>query len=99
MHDAQAADAEHLCYRDHDAVGRSVMGAPEVLGVKPRWLTRLADFIWTHQRVMPKIHYVGQFLPWHRLFLYEYERALREECLYFGGVPYNPRILSAAGPC
>lgn len=52
-------------------------------GVTNRW----EDFIWTHQRVMPTIHGVGHFLPWHRLFLFEYERVLRVECGYEGTIP------------
>ncbi|KAG6828512.1 hypothetical protein H0H92_007729 [Tricholoma furcatifolium] len=34
------------------------------------------------------VHTVGQFLPWHRLFLAINERALREECGYKGTIPY-----------
>ncbi|MCJ1352127.1 MAG: hypothetical protein MMC33_002111 [Icmadophila ericetorum] len=30
----------------------------------------------------------GYFLPWHRMFVYLYEKALREECGYTGYQPY-----------
>lgn len=34
------------------------------------------------------IHYSGTFPPWHRWFVYTYEKALREECGYKGYQPY-----------
>lgn len=34
------------------------------------------------------IHYTGNFLGWHRWFLYIYEQALRNECGYKGYAPY-----------
>jgi tyrosinase len=34
------------------------------------------------------IHFTGNFLTWHRWFLYSYEQALRQECGYKGYAPY-----------
>lgn len=34
------------------------------------------------------IHFTGNFLTWHRWFLYSYEQALRNECGYKGYAPY-----------
>ncbi|KAJ8462778.1 hypothetical protein ONZ45_g17812 [Pleurotus djamor] len=50
--------------------------------------TRFDDFQALHVSLMPEIHLVGQFLPWHRRFLNVYETALREECGYNGAQPY-----------
>jgi len=41
------------------------------------------------------IHFVGFFLPWHRLYVAAYEKALREECFYQGGQPYWDWTLDA----
>ncbi|KAG9217933.1 hypothetical protein CCMSSC00406_0008574 [Pleurotus cornucopiae] len=50
--------------------------------------TRFDDFQALHVSLMPEIHLVGQFLPWHRRMLQVYEKALREECGYTGAQPY-----------
>lgn len=34
------------------------------------------------------VHFVGHFLPWHRLFVATYESMLRNECGYSGAQPY-----------
>lgn len=44
---------------------------------KSRW----DDLVATHQYWTPQIHFVAQFLPWHRLFMNEYQKIIREECL------------------
>lgn len=56
---------------------------------------RYEDFLAVHQAYTPKVHWVGQFLPWHRAFLHEFETALRNECAYFGGLPYWETSLDA----
>lgn len=66
-----------------------LIGSPGALqalasGVRTRW----DDFVYTHQIFMPMVHNAGQFLPWHRLYLYEYERVLRSECGYSGYLPW-----------
>ncbi|KAI4592726.1 hypothetical protein KJ359_010485 [Pestalotiopsis sp. 9143b] len=46
------------------------------------------DFAWVHAKLNLQIHFVAQFLPWHRVFLRLYENALRSECSYSGLTPY-----------
>ncbi|RPA76205.1 Di-copper centre-containing protein [Ascobolus immersus RN42] len=41
-----------------------------------------------HKIQTPWVHYTGLFLPWHRLFLREFERSLQEKCGYQGALPY-----------
>ncbi|KAF8053794.1 hypothetical protein FPV67DRAFT_1461980 [Lyophyllum atratum] len=75
--------------KDYLRAVKCMMAKPPKLGSYAEGITtRWEDFIWIHQSMMPMVHWVGHFLPWHRLFLYEYERVLREECGYAGGVPY-----------
>ncbi|KAM3081244.1 hypothetical protein ACMFMG_005199 [Clarireedia jacksonii] len=50
--------------------------------------SRFDDFIVTHIQQTLTIHYTGNFMPWHRWFVYTYEKALREECGYTGYQPY-----------
>ncbi|KAJ5819931.1 hypothetical protein N7474_005522 [Penicillium riverlandense] len=56
----------------------------EYPGVK----SRLDDFVATHINYTLRVHYDGLFLPWHRRYLWLWERALREECGYRGHLPY-----------
>ncbi|KAH8651636.1 hypothetical protein BGZ60DRAFT_473728 [Tricladium varicosporioides] len=49
---------------------------------------RFDDFVAAHQNQTPFIHYSGTFLGWHRYYVWEYEKALREECGYQGYQPY-----------
>jgi tyrosinase len=41
----------------------------------------------THINYTLNSHYSGLFLPWHRHFLWLFEKALREECGYKGYLP------------
>ncbi|KAH6885347.1 hypothetical protein B0T10DRAFT_530949 [Thelonectria olida] len=50
--------------------------------------SRFDDFVVTHIQQTLTIHYTGNFMPWHRWFVYQYEKALREECGYEGYQPY-----------
>ncbi|TFK33809.1 hypothetical protein BDQ12DRAFT_765863 [Crucibulum laeve] len=50
--------------------------------------TRFDDFQALHINLAEVIHAVGQFLGWHRQFLFVYEKALREECGYQGAQSY-----------
>lgn len=45
------------------------------------------DFVAAHIQHTLSIHLTGNFLPWHRWLIHEYERALREE---FGYKGYQP---------
>ncbi|KAJ4985270.1 FAD-binding domain-containing protein [Stagonosporopsis vannaccii] len=49
---------------------------------------RYDDFVAQHINQTLSIHGTGNFLTWHRLFVYSYEKALREECNYAGYQPY-----------
>jgi len=55
-----------------------------VAGAKSRY----DDIVATHINQTFSIHYVGLFLPWHRMFTNYYESVLRNECGYTGGQPY-----------
>jgi tyrosinase len=49
---------------------------------------RYDDFVAQHINQTLTIHGTGNFLSWHRYFVYGYEKALREECGYKGYQPY-----------
>jgi tyrosinase len=42
----------------------------------------------THINQTLHIHYTGNFLSWHRYYVWIYEKSLREECGYTGYQPY-----------
>ncbi|CCO31011.1 hypothetical protein BN14_05045 [Rhizoctonia solani AG-1 IB] len=46
------------------------------------------DLIYAHMNLNPLIHWTGRFLPWHRVYLFEWTNILRDECGYKGVVPY-----------
>ncbi|CUA71592.1 hypothetical protein RSOLAG22IIIB_09681 [Rhizoctonia solani] len=46
------------------------------------------DLSYAHMNLNPLIHWTGRFLPWHRVYLFEWTNILREECGYDGVVPY-----------
>ncbi|KAJ5644069.1 domain di-copper centre [Penicillium longicatenatum] len=50
--------------------------------------SRFDDFVATHINYTLHVHYSGLFLPWHRQFLWLWEKAVREECGYTGHLPY-----------
>lgn len=66
---------------------------PEFPLAKTRW----EDMIMIHKSMTPKVHFVGQFLPWHRMFLHHFETVLRNECLYQGALPYWDMSIDVAG--
>ncbi|KAF2743180.1 Di-copper centre-containing protein [Sporormia fimetaria CBS 119925] len=49
---------------------------------------RFDDFVAQHIDQAISIHGTGNFLSWHRYFVFGYEKALREECGYMGSQPY-----------
>ncbi|RDH26962.1 hypothetical protein BDQ94DRAFT_164037 [Aspergillus welwitschiae] len=51
-------------------------------------VTRYDDLNAMHQVQTKTIHRVGQFLPFHRLYVHAYEKILREECGYTGPTPW-----------
>ncbi|CAE6509048.1 unnamed protein product [Rhizoctonia solani] len=46
------------------------------------------DLVYAHMNLNSLIHWTGRFLPWHRVYLFEWTNILREECGYEGVVPY-----------
>lgn len=50
--------------------------------------SRYDDFVAQHINQTRTIHGTGNFLSWHRYFVYGYEKALRDECGYKGTQPY-----------
>lgn len=47
--------------------------------------SRYEDFVQTHQVMTDRVHGNGLFLPWHRYFVWAFERALRGECGFADG--------------
>jgi tyrosinase len=50
--------------------------------------SRLDDLVYTHNSLNLDIHFVANFLPWHRWFVQYHERLLRDECDFKGTQPY-----------
>ncbi|KAH8891538.1 monooxygenase [Thozetella sp. PMI_491] len=50
--------------------------------------TRMDDLVYTHFSLNTEIHFVANFLPWHRWFVQLHEDLLRTECGYTGTQPY-----------
>ncbi|KAL0580213.1 hypothetical protein V5O48_001806 [Marasmius crinis-equi] len=78
--DKQAYHAANLCLRSR----------PKQRYNENFVVTRLDDLTWTHVSLADQqvIHYVADFLPWHRMFVNEHEKMLREECGYTGPYAY-----------
>lgn len=53
------------------------------------------DFPYVHVQLDAQIHYVAQFLPWHRFFVQIYEETLRD-CGYMGPMAYWDWTLDSA---
>ncbi|KAF1992991.1 Di-copper centre-containing protein [Amniculicola lignicola CBS 123094] len=56
--------------------------------VIPGARSRFDDLHAAHINQTLWVHLSAYFLPWHRLFVHAYEKALRDECGYSGGQPY-----------
>ncbi|PVH96843.1 Di-copper centre-containing protein [Periconia macrospinosa] len=54
----------------------------------PGAVNRLDDFTYIHINQTNIIHNSGYLLPWHRIFLNQFETAMREECGYKSWLPY-----------
>lgn len=50
--------------------------------------TRLDELVYTHFALNTDIHFVANFLPWHRWYLKLHEDLLRTECGFTGTQPY-----------
>lgn len=57
-------------------------------------LRRYDDFQAVHSSSQGQIHFVAQFLPWHRKFIHIYEKELNS-CGYSGGLPRWNWVLDA----
>ncbi|KAI1328729.1 hypothetical protein F5Y16DRAFT_368554 [Xylariaceae sp. FL0255] len=66
--DRQALMAAFKCMMDKPSKGYA--------GATTRW----EDFASVHQQYTPNVHNNNKFLLWHRLFLWTFEQALRDEC-------------------
>ncbi|OBU00937.1 hypothetical protein VE01_00809 [Pseudogymnoascus verrucosus] len=58
------------------------------LSIIPGVRSRYDDFVGTHINQTLFIHSTGNFLGWHRYYVWTYEQALRNECNYQGHQPY-----------
>jgi len=70
-----------LCLQSKPSKSNSAYPAP---GARSRY----DDFVATHINQTLTIHGTGNFLSWHRYFMWTYEQALRNECGYKGYQPY-----------
>jgi tyrosinase len=50
--------------------------------------TRMDDLVYTHFSLNNDIHFVANFLPWHRWYTKLHEHLLRSECGFTGTQPY-----------
>lgn len=50
--------------------------------------TRMDDLVYTHFSLNTEIHFVANFLPWHRWYVKLHEDLLRDECGFTGTQPY-----------
>ena len=60
--------------------------------------SRYDDFVGSHMQQTPFVHADGLFLGYHRYYLWQYEKALRNECGYEGAQPYWDWTLSYEDP-
>jgi len=70
------------------------MKKPATLGLRGT-KTRFDEFQAIHQLQTYATHFVGAFLPFHRLMMHAHETALRNECGYTGHQPYWHEQLDA----
>ncbi|KAK7952804.1 uncharacterized protein PG986_008532 [Apiospora aurea] len=54
------------------------------------------DFIYAHSKTGVYSHYAAAFLPWHRMYVHLFEKALREMCSYAGPFVYWDWTLDSA---
>jgi tyrosinase len=57
-------------------------------GVNDAAKTRWDELQWVHITQSNIIHGVGDFLPWHRMYVRLHEQLLQDECNYTGAQPY-----------
>jgi len=71
-----------------------LMNKPSKLHIRAS-RTIFDDFQAAHVLLTEIVHYAGQFLPYHRLFVWAHEEALRRECGYRGAQPYWNETIDA----
>ncbi|EPE32098.1 Di-copper centre-containing [Glarea lozoyensis ATCC 20868] len=64
----------------------------------PGALNRFDDFVATHESMAPELHSTPHLFTAHRLYIWAYEKALRDECGYTGYQPYWNWARYAADP-
>ena len=78
--------------------------APSKLDSKkfPGAKSRYDDFVVVHMNQTLNIHGTGNFLSWHRYYIWSWENVLRKECGYKGTLPVCYRdpfyTLTVTGP-
>ncbi|CAK7204224.1 hypothetical protein SEUCBS139899_006978 [Sporothrix eucalyptigena] len=65
-----------------------LMNHPPVTGLVENATSVWDEFAYIHINQGNNIHYVGQFLPWHRYYVRTHELALQTLCGYEGAHPY-----------
>lgn len=83
LHRHTLSNAEKKAYLDSELC---LMKKPSISSL-PGARTRFDDFQVAHAWKTEIAHFVGQFLPLHRHFVYAHEEALRKECGYTGAQP------------
>ncbi|KAM7183930.1 hypothetical protein V8F20_012429 [Naviculisporaceae sp. PSN 640] len=71
-----------------------LMSKPGTLGLRGG-RTKFDEFQAVHVAQAEIAHFVGQFFPFHRLYVWAHEVALRKECGYTGGHPYWDETIDA----
>ncbi|KAK0732119.1 hypothetical protein B0H67DRAFT_631880 [Lasiosphaeris hirsuta] len=84
-------DEEKRSYIDAELC---LMRKPANLGIRGS-RTKFDEFQAAHALQTEIAHFVGQFLPFHRLFVWAHEKALRVVCNYTGSQPYWEEELDA----
>ncbi|KAL5380133.1 hypothetical protein DPSP01_007936 [Paraphaeosphaeria sporulosa] len=64
----------------------------------PGVMNRYDDFVLTHETQAMHLHSTPHLFPAHRVYIWAYEKALREECGYTGHQPYWNWGRTAADP-
>jgi tyrosinase len=67
---------------------KCLMGKPPVGRFSPPATNRYEDFVRLHQWYMPNVHGNGNFLVWHRYYLWTFEQTLRKECGFNRAMPW-----------
>ncbi|KAL2062516.1 hypothetical protein VTL71DRAFT_6782 [Oculimacula yallundae] len=94
---------DHLSPDDRTSYINAVlclMNRPSLLNQEqyPGAKSRYDDFVAVHINQTLSIHGTGNFLGWHRYFVFTYEQTLRNECGYKGYQPYWNWGTNAANP-